>query len=159
MKFIRKLFSFKRLLITSIILLLVLNVFSFYGLYTHKFYLLEYDNYIFPILSIVHFVYLYALWFKTNENEPPDLPMRNTEYTLYFVFLIYVFKFLESIYILSTYDDFKNHYIPDTFLPIGISLVVLYFFLLLITLVAFYYRKEKIGGFNFEDYNDIDSWK
>ncbi len=151
--------NLKKILITSITLLITLNIFSFYGIYTHKFYLLKFDNYIFPVLSIIHFIYLYALWFKTKENEPPDVPMRNTEYILYFVSLIYFFKFLESIYILSTYDDFKNHYIPDTFLPIGILLVILYFFLLVITLVAFYYRKEKIGAFNFEDYNNIDSWK
>jgi hypothetical protein len=105
----------------------------------------------------VHFIYLYALWFKTTENEPPDLPMRNTEYILYFVYLIYIFKFLDSIYILSTYNDFKDHYIPDTFIPIGILLVIFNLFLLIITAISFYYRKEKIGSYNFDE--DIDSWK
>lgn len=155
-----RLFPLRVLLLLSVVLLLTLNVFSFYGIYTHKFYFLKFDNYIFPILSIVHFTYLYTLWSKRKQHQTPDIFMRNVEYILYFIYMIYVFKFIESIYRLTTYNDFEIGLIPETFFPIGLILVFLYLFLLTITIITFNYRSKVIGAFDFEDLNDhIDNWK
>ena len=155
-----RLFPLRVLLLLSVVLLLTLNVFSFYGIYTHKFYFLKFDNYIFPILSIVHFTYLYTLWSKRKQHQTPDIYMRNIEYTLYVIYAIYLFKFIESIYRLTTYNDFEIALIPETFFPIGLILVFLYLFLLTITIITFNYRSKVIGAFDFEDLNDhIDNWK
>ena len=146
-------------MILSVILLLTLNVFSFYGLYTNKFYFLKFDNYIFPLLTIVHFIYLYAIWFKAKEHEPPDVQMRNIEYVIYFIYMVYIFKFIESIYKLTTYRDFENDFMPETFIPVGIILVLAHFLLLTVTLLTIIYRKEYIGSYDFEELHDnTDSW-
>ena len=159
MQMIFRLFPLRPLMILSVLLLLTLNVFSFYGLYTNKFYFLKFDNYIFPILTIVHFIYLYAIWFKAKEHEPPDIQMRNIEYVIYFIYMVYIFKFLESIYKLTTYSDFENDFMPETFIPIGIFLVLIHFLLLIVTLLTIIYRKEYIGSYDFEELNDnSDSW-
>ncbi len=151
MRLIIRLFPPRVLVLLSTILLLILNVFSFYGLYTNKFYFLKFDNYIFPILSFVHFTYLYQILVKliTKKNADPEL--RNVEYVLYFIFSVYVFKFFEAIYRLSTINNFGHLEMPKTFLPIGLLIIVLHFFLLVLTLLTFHYRKIFIGSFKFEE--------
>jgi FlaA1/EpsC-like NDP-sugar epimerase len=151
MHFIIRLFPPRVLVLLSTILLLILNVFSFYGLYTNKFYFLKFDNYIFPILSIVHFTYLYFILVKLITKKVADPQLRNVEYVLYFIFSVYVFKFFESIYRLSTINDFDHIEMPDTFLPIGLLIIVLNFLLLIQTLLTFYYRKVFIGSFKLEE--------
>lgn len=160
MQFTYRLFPLRVLLLLSAVLLLTLNVFSFYGIYTHRFYFLKFDNYIFPILTILHYLYLYAIWEKRKEHQIPDIKMRNIEYTLYFIYMIYIFKFAESIYRLTTYSDFEIDLIPETFFPIGLILAFLYLFLLIITILTFNYRRKVIGAYDFEDLSDtIDDWK
>lgn len=129
-------------------------VFSFYGLYTNKFYLFKYDNYIFPLLTIVHFTFLYAMWFKIKEQEITDPQMRNLEFALYVIFFIYIFRLFDTLFTLLTYGDFESHVIPITFIPIGALIVFLYLLLLVLTLVTFRYRKELIGPYRFDDVND-----
>jgi hypothetical protein len=142
------------------VILGALIVSSFYGLYTNKFYFLKPDNYIFPLLTIAHFTFLYVLWFKITENEVTDPQMRNLEYALYVIFLLYIFKFVESIYILMSYNMYENHIIPKTFIPIGVSILVLHLLLLAFTLLAFQYRKTLVGNYRFDDINrQIDSWE
>ena len=160
MQFTNRLFPLRVLLLLSAVLLLTLNIFSFYGIYTHKFYFLKFDNYIFPILTIVHFLYLFSLWNKRKQPQTPDINMRNIEYTLYFIYMIYIFKFVESIYRLTTYTDFEIDLIPETFFPIGLILIFMHLFLLIITIITFNYRRKAIGAYDFEDLNDnIDAWK
>ncbi|TDT45168.1 hypothetical protein CLV90_2252 [Maribacter spongiicola] len=160
MNSIKGLFTWKRTLIVSIVVLFLLNIFSFYGLYTNKFYFFKIDNYIFPILSIIHFVFLYVLWFKIKEKELSDPPMRTLEYILYIISLVYLYKLVETIIVLSSYSDFENHLIPDTFLPIGYLMLTLYAVLLLVTLLAVVYRKEMVGTYIFDDMNQhVDHWK
>ncbi|WP_299534164.1 hypothetical protein [Ulvibacterium sp.] len=160
MNSISRLMSWKFCIYFSIAVLAALIVFSFYGLYTNKFYFLKPDNYIFPLLTVAHFTFLYVLWFKITENEMTDPQMRNLEYALYIIFLLYVFKFLESIYILMSYNLYENHIIPKTFLPIGVLILFLHLMLLGLTLLAFYYRKILIGNYRFDDINrQIDSWE
>jgi hypothetical protein len=160
MNFIQGVLTWKRTLILSIGVLALLNIFSFYGLYTNKFYFFKIDNYIFPLLSIVHFVFLYVLWFKIKEDELSDPPMRTLEYVLYIISLVYVYKLVETIIILLSYNDFDNHLIPSTFLPLGYFMLLLYTLLLLVTYLAIVYRKKIVGTYLFDDMNQhVDHWK
>ncbi|TMM57384.1 hypothetical protein FEE95_12935 [Maribacter algarum] len=159
MKSILKLFTLKRTYILSIFILVLLIIFNFYGPYTSQFYFFKPANYIFPILSVGHFIFLYVLWFKIKEDEMTDPQMRNLEYVLYIIFLVYVYKAFESIYILSTYWDYEFHLLPGAFLPIGILLMICYLLLIGTTLLLFKYRKDRVGAYNFDDMNHIDSWE
>ncbi len=160
MNFITQLLPWKRNLFVSVGVLVLLIIFSFYGLYTNKFYFFKFDNYIFPFLTIVHFAFLYVLWFKIKEGEIADPQMRNLEYALYVIFLVYIFQVFDTFYVLTTYSQYENHVIPGTFLPLGILILVLQLLLLGLTLLAFKYRKEIVGGYNFDDMNQhIDSWE
>ncbi|MGB3146064.1 MAG: hypothetical protein WBB24_18345 [Maribacter sp.] len=159
MQFLKSIFTWSRTLWITIVTLLLLNVFSFYGLYTNKFYVFKIDNYIFPILSIVHFVFLYVLWFKIKEDELSDPPMRTLEYILYVISLVYVFKLVETVLIILSYIEFENHLIPETFLPMGIVILFLYIMLLLVTFLAISYRKQLVGTYLFDDMNQhVDNW-
>ena len=159
MKFMLRLFSWKTTLILSLIVLVLLNIFSFYGLFTNKFYFFKFDNYIFPLVTLVHFAFLYAMWFKIKEDEIADPQMRNLEYALYVIFWIYIYRLFNSIAILLSYSDYHSHVIPSTFIPIGTFITLLYVMLLVLTLITFKHRKDKIGDYNFNRINDeIDSW-
>ncbi len=160
MKFIMRLFSWNKCLLTSIGVLLILIVFNFYGLYSNKFYLLKPDNYIFPLLTIIHFLYLYVMWFKIKEQEGADPQMRNLEFAMYAILVIYLFKILDTVIILKTYTDYESHIIPGTFIPIGLMILTLQLLLLLCTYLAFRFRKEMIGDYKFDNINEnIDSWQ
>ncbi|CAM3609817.1 hypothetical protein [Zobellia roscoffensis] len=160
MKFILRIFPWKRTINISIAVITILIIFSFYGLYTNTFYLLKPNNYIFPLLTLCHFTFLYVLWFKIKEDELTDPQMRNIEYILYAVFAVYVFKTVESLYILVSYSEFENHIIPASFFPIGILIFLLHLFLLGLTLLAIKYRRDMVGAYEFDDMNQhIDSWE
>ena len=160
MNFILRLLSWRTILVTSIITLLLLIVFSFYGLYTNKFYFFKFDNYLFPILTSVHFVFLYVMCFKIKEKEIGDPQMRNLEYTLYVIFLVYIFKVFDTLFILMSYDDYESHLIPSTFKPIGTLIVALHVLLLVLTVITIAYRKTLVGSYDFERINEnIDSWE
>jgi hypothetical protein len=160
MSFLKQILTWKRTLLISVGVLMLLNIFSFYGLYTNKFYFFKIDNYIFPILSIVHFVFLYVLWFKITEDELSDPPMRTLEYVLYFISFVYLFKLVDTFIILISYTEFDDHLIPSTFLPLGYLILALYALLLLVTFLAIYYRKEIVGTYLFDDMNQhVDHWK
>lgn len=150
----------KRTLVFSIIVLLFLDIFSFYGLYTNKFYFFKIDNYIFPILTIVHFIFLYVMWFKIKEDELSDRPMRNLEYALYIILFVYVYKAIDNLLILLSYSDYENYLMPATFLPLGFLIFILHLFLVPLTFLTFSFRKEKVGNYLFDDMNQhVDSWK
>lgn len=159
MKFILRILTLKRSYILSTMVLMALVVFSFYGPYTSKFYFFKLDNYIFPILTSIHLVFLYVLWFKIKEQETADPQMRNLEYALYVILVVYVYKTFESIYVLSTYTDYEFHLLPGAFLPLGILIMVLHFLLIGLTLLIFKYRKDRVGSYVFDDMNHIDSWE
>ena|SRR5690606_18955218 len=158
MQYKKQLSYWKIIMVLTIILLVSLSVFSYYGLYTDKFYLLKIDNYIFPLLTLVHFLYLYVVWFKIKEREIADPQMRNLEYSLYVIILVYCFKTIETLMILMSYGDYDNHIIPNTFIPIGTTIFILYVFLLCLTFVSFKLRKVFVGGYDFKNMTDIDTW-
>jgi len=141
-------------MLLSIFILLLLIVFSFYGLYSNKFYPFKFDNYILPVLSLVHFTYLYAVWFKIKEQERPDWQMRNLEFALYIIFFIYIFKLFETLVTVLSYNDFENHILPETFVPIGVLIVSLYFVLLGLTLLIFAHRRNLIGPYRQDFMNE-----
>ena len=159
MKSILRVFTLKRTFILTAAVLFILVIFNFYGPYTNKFYFFKPGNYIFPILSVGHFIFLYVLWFKIKEDEMTDPQMRNLEYVLYGVFLVYIYKAFESMYVLSTYGDYENHVIPGAFLPLGITILTLHLLLVGLTLLMFKYRKDRVGAYKFDDMNHIDSWE
>ncbi len=155
-----RLLPWKTGLLLSIFVLAVLIIFSFYGLYTNKFYFFKIDNYIFPILTSAHFTFLYALWFKIKEHEVADPKMRNLEYALYAIFLVYLYKFFDVFFILIGASDYADFIIPETFMPLGILILTFHFLLLVLTLLVFKYRKEFVGTYNFDEINgQIDSWE
>lgn len=159
MNLLLRLFPWKRVLFLSITTLAILIVLNFYGLYTNKFYFFKYDNYIIPLLTLIHFAYLYVVEFKIREKELPDPQMRNLEYVLYVILFIYVFKIVDTLLILSSYDEYDSHIIPFTFIPVGVLIIVLYIFLLFLALLSFKLRLEKVGEYKFIDINEnIDSW-
>ncbi len=158
MQYKKQLRYWKTTMTLSIITLISLSVFSYYGLYTDKFYFLKVDNYIFPLLTLVHFLYLYVVWFKIKEQEIADPQMRNLEYSLYVIILVYCFKTIDSLTTLLSYGEFENYMIPDTFIPMGITIFILYMFLLFLTFLSFKLRKEFVGGYDFKNMTDIDSW-
>lgn len=160
MKYILRLLPWKKTIQISIALLTSLIFLSFYGLYTNGFPVLKSDNFVFPFLTLVHFTFLYVLWFKIKEDEETDPRMRIIEYGLYVVFFVYLFKAFQTIMILTTYSDFSDHVIPATFFPVGIFILVLQIVLLGITLLAIKYRKDMVGDYKFDDMNQhIDSWE
>tara|TARA_R110002051_G_scaffold137916_4_gene210653 strand:+ start:81793 stop:82275 length:483 start_codon:yes stop_codon:yes gene_type:complete len=160
MNSIKRILPWKRTVFFSIVILILLDILNFYGLYTSKFYFLKIDNYIFPLLSIIHIVYLYKMWNKIKEDELSDPPMRTLEYILYLISLVYVFKLVETISILLSYNDFDHHLIPSTFIPIGCIIFTLYVLLLLVTYLAISYRREIVGPYLFDDMNQhVDHWK
>lgn len=155
-----KIFNWKVTLLSSAIILILLVVLDFYGVYTDSFYILKPDNYIFPLLSTVHFVYLYVVWFKIREYELPDPKMRNIEFTLYAILLVYFYKIYDSYQILISVSDYDEHVIPATFQPMAILTLVLYGLLPLLTFYTFWLRRKYIGAYNFENYNDnLNIWQ
>ncbi|NVN18194.1 hypothetical protein GUA46_07560 [Muricauda sp. HICW] len=155
-----KIITWKRNVLASVVVLLSLVLLNFYGVYTNQFYFTKPDNYIFPLLTSVHFIYLYVVWFKITEDELPDPKMRNIEYILYAIMIVYVFKIYDSITILNSIKTYGEHVIPVTFKPMATLSVVLYSILPILTLYTFWLRKRYVGIYNFENYNDnLNIWQ
>jgi len=119
MKTIAKTLSWKVLLRLSVITLIALLFLNFYNLYTDKFYFFNINNYLFPLLTIAHFIYLYVISFKIREDEYPDPTMRNLEYSLYAIFLIYGYKLAAVISIFLSKSEFVDYQIPSIRSTIG----------------------------------------
>lgn len=160
MNLLSNILTWKRNSIIILVILVALITLNFYGIYTNRFYFLKPDNYILPILSIIHFVYLYVVWFKITEKELPDPKMRNLEYALYVLMIVYLFKIYDSATVLASSSDYWEHVIPPTFMPIAILTLAMYILLPLLTLMLFWQRKQHIGVYNFENYNDnLNIWQ
>lgn len=159
MKIFYRILPWKQTLFLSIVVLVLIDIFSFYGLYTNKFYVFKIDNFIVPVLSVVHFIFLYVLWFKIKERELSDPPMRNLEYSLYIISIIYIFKLFDTFFILLTYNDYENYLIPDSFIPLGLGILFLYLILLLLTAITIAHRKQLVGTYHFDHMNQhVDNW-
>ncbi len=160
MKTLSKIITWKRNILASVVVLSTLVVLSFYGVYTNQFYFLKPDNYIIPVLTSVHFLYLYVVWFKISEDELPDPKMRNIEYILYAIMIVYAFKIYDSAIVLNSINVYSEHVIPASFKPMATLSLVLYSILPILTLYTFWLRKRYVGIFNFENYNDnLNIWQ
>ncbi|MCK0157887.1 hypothetical protein MWU65_11890 [Cellulophaga sp. F20128] len=153
-------FSWKAVIIMSVLLLAVVIVSNFYGLLIDKFYFNKIDSYLFAILTLVHFVYLYAIWFKLKENEYPDTDLRNLEYSFYVVFGVYLYKIIDTASLLFGYATYKDLILPETFLAVGIGIVLSYLLLCLLTLQLFTIRKNKLGSYSIDSIREeeLDIW-
>jgi hypothetical protein len=103
--------------------------------------------------------YLNTLNEKIKHSQYADASLRNLEYGVYALLLIHLFKGLETLYILLSFNDYDVTLLPDTFLPVGLLSLLLQGILMMVTLIAFWYRKKEVGAFNFDQINEnIDSW-
>ena len=160
MSYLLRLINWKTCLILSLMVLPALIFLNFYGLYTDRFYFFKVDNYIFPLLSFVHFLYLYVIWFKISEAEYVDPQMRNLEYGLYAILLVYIFKASDTAYVLLNANQFDAHLLPESFQAMGITVLSLQVLLIFLTLLTFTHRRREIGPYNFDNINEnIDSWQ
>ncbi|MEM7487188.1 MAG: hypothetical protein AAF348_18425 [Bacteroidota bacterium] len=160
MKSVSKILNWKRTNILIAVILILLIGLNFYGPYTNKFYFFKLGNYVLPLLSIVHFLYMYVIWFKMTEEELPDPKMRNLEYGLYALMFFYIFKVYDLFTIFDSASQYQQHLISSVFEPMVIISITLYGFLLVLTLFSFWQRKHFIGGYNFDNYNDnLNIWQ
>ena len=150
MKHLLKLLPWKKCFYLSVLILPMVMIFGFYGLYTNKFYFLKVDNYIFSFLILVHLGFLYTLW-KVDRDENAYLsPLRNLEFAMYAILLVYLFKLAETLYILLSYLDYSEQVFPITFLPMGALILLLHTSLIILTLVTFKHRRIRIGSYWFD---------
>jgi hypothetical protein len=98
--------------------------------------------------------------FKIREGEYPDPVMRNVEYGMYAALIIYLFQCIDTLYILMSYDDYKAYLIPDTFLPMGLTIFLLQGLLVVLTAISFLQRKSLVGRYDFEEIDkNMNSWQ
>lgn len=146
--------------VLTIVVLLALIVLSFYGMYGNAFFFNKAENYIFPLLTLTHFLYLYVLWFKISEKEYPDVIMKNIEYILYGIVLVYGYEIFSTFSILSTHNEFQDHVIPHTFIPMGILIITLQTVLVCLSIWSFAIRKIRVGKYDFDYLNNhLDAWE
>ena len=160
MSYFWRISSWKKCLAFSVGVLLVLIVLNFYGLYTNKFYFFKVDNYIFPLLAIIHFSFLQAVQLRIGSSDIEATQLRNLEYAMYAILSVYIFKVLDTCYILMSYQNYESQIIPETFIPMGIGILSLQFLLVILTLFSFMFRRQLVGKYNFDHVNDkLDSWQ
>ena len=159
MSLLLKTFPWKLSLLLSLLVLTVLIVLNFYGLFTARFYFLKIDNYIFPLLAIIHLKYIQMLWLKIRERGYRDTKLRNFEYGLYPVVLVYIYKASDTAYMLLNATRYDNYILPENFLQMGTIVLGLQIALIFLTLLTFSHRRRKLGPYNFDRINEnIDSW-
>lgn len=160
MQYMLRKIPYKATLGLSILVLVTLSVLNFYGIYTNRFYFFKLDGYVFLLLAMVHMVYLYVVQFKIREMELPDPKMRNLEYFLYALLLVYIYKVVDSFYVLLSYEQYKDHDIPSIFVPMAGLMTGLYILLVILSLAMFAHRKALVGEYTPENFGDhIDSWE
>jgi hypothetical protein len=130
-------------------------VMSFYGLYTNKFYFMKVDNYLFSLLIFVHIFFLHALRRANGEDQTHLSALRNLEFGMYAVLLVYLFKLAETLYIMLTYFDYSEQVFPLSFIPMGTLILILQTVLILLTITTFQHRKIRIGSYRFDRINEL----
>ncbi|MEZ4968053.1 MAG: hypothetical protein R2814_00010 [Flavobacteriaceae bacterium] len=147
-------------IILTIVSLVSLILLGFYSMYGNTFVFNRLESYIFPLLTMIHFLYLYVLWFKITEMEYPDMIMKNIEYVLYGVVLVYGYNIYGTFLLLDSQNEFQNHIIPSTFVPMGILIIAIQTLLVLLTVWSFIIRRQRVGKYDFDYLNNhIDAWE
>lgn len=86
--------------------------------------------------------------------------MKNIEYIMYGIVLVYLYKISETIITFSSQYDFQDHVIPNSFVPMGILIMTLQSLLIILTIWSFVLRKQRVGKYNFDYLNNhIDAWE
>ncbi|MDL5511857.1 hypothetical protein QSE00_08540 [Arenibacter sp. M-2] len=147
-------------IVLTIISLVSLIILGFYSMYGNIFIFNRVESYIFPVLSLIHFLYLYVLWFKITENEYPDMIMKNIEYIMYGILLAYGYNIYETFLILGSQSEFQGHVIPSSFVPMGFLIIALQSLLVVLTVWSFVIRIQRVGKYDFDYLNNhIDAWE
>ncbi|RAJ12704.1 hypothetical protein [Arenibacter echinorum] len=150
----------KLIIVLTIVSMLSLIILGFYSMYGNTFIFNRFESYIFPFLTMIHFLYLYVLWFKITEMEYPDMIMKNIEYVMYAILLVYGYNIYETFLILGSQNEFQDHVIPSSFVPMGILIIALQTLLVLLTVWSFVIRKRIVGIYDFDYLNNhIDAWE
>ncbi|NKI24996.1 hypothetical protein HCG49_00305 [Arenibacter sp. 6A1] len=87
--------------------------------------------------------------------EYPDTVMRNIEYTMYFICLVYLFQIIETLITAVSLGQFHDRIIPSAFIPMATLMICLKVLLLLLTIFLFVKRKLLVGKYN-HDYLNKD---
>lgn len=86
--------------------------------------------------------------------------MRNIEYAMYALVLIYVFKCFDTLYILLSFEQYQSYLIPETFIPMGLLILSMQLLLTGLTVLSFYQRKSLVGPYEFEEIDkNMNSWQ
>src|SRR5688572_23964285 len=137
-------------IVLTIVSLVSLIILGFYSMYGNTFVFNRLESYIFPFLTIIHFIYLYVLWFKITEREYPDMIMKNIEYVLYGMVLFYGYNIYATLLLLGSQNEFQDHVIPSTFVPMGILIISFQTLLVLLTVWSFIIRRQRVGKYDFD---------
>ena len=147
-------------IVLTIVSLVSLIILGFYSMYGNTFVFNRLESYIFPFLTIIHFIYLYVLWFKITEKEYPDMIMKNIEYVLYGMVLFYGYNIYATFLLFGSQNEFQDHVIPSTFVPMGILIISFQTLLVLLTVWSFIIRRQRVGKYDFDYLNNhIDAWE
>jgi hypothetical protein len=86
--------------------------------------------------------------------------MKNIEYIMYGIVLVYFYEISQTIVIFGSQHDFQDHVIPNSFVPMGVLIIALQSLLILFTLWSFFLRKQRVGKYDFDYLNNhIDAWE
>jgi hypothetical protein len=86
--------------------------------------------------------------------------MKNIEYVLYGMVLFYGYSIYGSFLMLGSQNEFQDHVIPSTFVPMGILIITLQALLVLLTVWSFIIRRQRVGKYDFDYLNNhIDAWE
>lgn len=111
------------------------------------------------MLTMVHLLYVYVLWFKLKEKHLPDPQMRNVEFAMYVILVVYVYKLVDYCLVVASYTDYEDYIFPQTFIPMGVLVITMQLLLISVTLITFLRRKSTIGRYSFDNFNEnLDSW-
>ena len=86
--------------------------------------------------------------------------MKNIEFIMYGIVLVYFYEISKTILIFGSQNEFQDHVIPNSFVPMGILIIALQFLLILLSIWSFVIRKKMVGKYDFDYLNNhIDAWK
>ena len=143
----------------TLIVLLVLSAFNFYGMHTDRFYFGIPENYVFTGLSLFNIWYVRHLWRRLHGHEISYWRIRNTELVMYAVWLGYGYLMIDALISVQETRALKNHIVAESFYTRSYAMIVLYGVLMLLNLRTFLHRKALFGSFSFKkSTDDLDNW-
>jgi hypothetical protein len=86
--------------------------------------------------------------------------MKNIEYVMYGMVLVYAYNIYGTFLTLGSQNEFQDHVIPSTFVPMGILIITFQALLVLLTVWSFIIRRQRVGKYDFDYLNNhIDAWE